>query len=147
MASHDQIVRSNLIGHMNDAHVALPIFIEQGHGVFVNMISLGGFAAAPFAAAYSASKFGLKGFSQALRAELADYPGVHICDVYPSFVDTPAVRHAGNYTDKALSAPPPLLDPRTVAAAVVFLADHPRSSVILGPRAGLRGSATSSHRR
>jgi short-subunit dehydrogenase len=146
MASHDQIVRSNLIGHMNDAHVALPIFIEQGHGVFVNMISLGGFAAAPFAAAYSASKFGLKGFSQALRAELADYPGVHICDVYPSFVDTPAVRHAGNYTDKALSAPPPLLDPRTVAAAVVFLADHPRSSVILGPRAGLRGSATSSHR-
>ncbi|KAK0330567.1 hypothetical protein LTR94_032328, partial [Friedmanniomyces endolithicus] len=74
MATHDQIVRSNLIGHMNDAHAALPIFIEQGHGVFVNMISLGGFAAAPFASAYSASKFGLKGFSEALRAELADYP-------------------------------------------------------------------------
>jgi short-subunit dehydrogenase len=132
MATHDQIVRSNLIGHMNDAHAALPIFIEQGHGVFVNMISLGGFAAAPFASAYSASKFGLKGFSEALRAELADYPDVHICDVYPSFVDTPAIRHAGNYTGKALSAPPPLLDPRTVAAAVVRLADHPRSSVILG---------------
>ncbi|WP_152524769.1 SDR family oxidoreductase [Novosphingobium lindaniclasticum] len=132
MATHDQIVRSNLIGHMNDAHAALPIFIEQGHGVFVNMISLGGFAAAPFAAAYSASKFRLKGFSEALRAELADYPDVHICDVYPSFVDTPAILHAGNYTGKALSAPPPLLDPRTVAAAVVRLADHPRSAVILG---------------
>ncbi|MGF7152008.1 short-subunit dehydrogenase [Sphingomonas zeicaulis] len=132
MAIHDQIVRSNLIGHMNDAHAALPMFIEQGHGVFVNMISLGGFAAAPFAAAYSASKFGLKGFSEALRAELADHPDVHICDVYPSFVDTPAIRHAGNYTGKALSAPPPLLDPRTIAAAVVRLADHPRSSVILG---------------
>lgn len=132
MATHDQIIRSNLIGHMNDAHAALPIFIAQRHGIFVNMISLGGFAAAPFAAAYSASKFGLKGFSEALRAELADHRDVHICDVYPSFVDTPALRHAGNYTGKALSAPPPLLDARTVAAAVVRLADHPKPSLVLG---------------
>lgn len=112
MAIHDQIVRSNLIGHMNDAHAALPIFLKQGHGVFVNMISLGGFAGAPFAAACSARKFGLKGFSEALRADLADYPDVHICDVSPSFVDTPVIRHAANYTGKALSAPPPLLNPR-----------------------------------
>src|SRR3546814_8906364 len=68
-------------------------FNAQGQGVFVNMISLGGFAAAPFAAAYSASKFGLKGFSEALRAELLDHPEIHICDFYPSFVDTPALRH------------------------------------------------------
>src|SRR3546814_4905362 len=107
-------------------------FNAQGQGVFVNMISLGGFAAAPFAAAYSASKFGLKGFSEALRAELLDHPEIHICDVYPSFVDTPALRHAGNYTGKALSAPSPLLDARTVAGAVVRLADHPKRSVILG---------------
>ncbi|MET1754262.1 SDR family oxidoreductase [Novosphingobium sp. RD2P27] len=130
--THDQIIRSNLIGHMNDAHAALPIFIAQGHGVFVNMISVGGFTAAPFATSYSASKFGLRGFSKALRAELADYPDVHLCDVYPSFVDTPALRHAGNYTGKALSAPPPLLDPRRVAEAVARLADHPRSSVMIG---------------
>ena len=132
METHDQTIRSNLIGHLNDAHVALPIFIAQGRGIFVNMISLGGFAAAPFGAAYTASKFGLKGFSEALRAEVSDHPHVHICDVYPSFVDTPALRHAGNYTGKALSAPPPLLDARTVAAAVVRLADRPRRSVILG---------------
>src|SRR3546814_544760 len=130
--THEQIVRSNLIGHMNDAHAVLPMFIAQGYGVFVNMISLGGFAAAPFAAAYSASKFGLKGFSEALRAELLYHPGIHICDVYPSFVDTPALRHAGNYTGKTLSAPSPLLDARTVAGAVVRLADHPKRSVILG---------------
>lgn len=132
IATHNQIIRSNLIGHMNDAHAVLPIFVAQKRGIFVNMISLGSFAAAPFAAAYSASKYGLKGFSEALRAEFADYSDIHICDVYPSFVDTPAVLHAGNYTGKTLSAPPPLLDARTVANAIVRLADRPRSSVILG---------------
>jgi short-subunit dehydrogenase len=130
--AHERIIRSNLLGHMNDAHAVLPIFQAQGQGIFVNMISLGGFAASAYAAAYSASKFGLKGFSEALRAELSDFPRIHVCDIFPSFVDTPAIRHAGNYTGKKLSAPPPLLDARVVAAAVVRLAEHPRDSVVLG---------------
>ncbi|GGB62772.1 hypothetical protein GCM10011505_49240 [Tistrella bauzanensis] len=53
-AAHEQIIRANLIGHMNDAHAAVPVFLKQGQGVFINMISLGGFAASPFAAAYRA---------------------------------------------------------------------------------------------
>jgi short-subunit dehydrogenase len=129
---HERVIRSNLIGHMNDAHAVLPIFQEQGRGIFVNMISVGGLAAAPYAASYCASKFGLRGFSESLRAELSDYPQIRICDVYPSFVDTPAIGHAGNYTGKKLTAPPPLLDPRAVAAAVVRLAKHPRDSVMIG---------------
>lgn len=130
--AHERTIRSNLIGHMNDAHAVLPIFIAQGHGIFVNMISLGGFVGTPMAAAYGASKFGLRGFSEALRAELSDWPRIHVCDVYPSFVDTPALRHAGNYTGRALSAPPPMLDPRRVADAVVALADRPRPTMIVG---------------
>ncbi|MEK7342457.1 MAG: SDR family oxidoreductase [Pseudomonadota bacterium] len=132
IAVHQQTIRSNLIGHMNDAHAVLPIFIDQKQGIFVNMISMGGIAGTPFSAAYGASKFGLRGFSEALRAELLDWPHIHVCDVYPSFVDTPALRHAGNYTGKALAAPPPILDPRTVAAAVVRLADRPRATTLVG---------------
>lgn len=132
IAIHDQVIRSNLMGHMHDAHAALPIFLHQGQGVFVNMISLGGYASTPYASAYAASKFGLRGWSEALRAELSDRPRVHICDVYPSFVDTPGLRHAGNFTGKQLSAPPPLLDPRQVAQAVVQLADKPKPSTIVG---------------
>lgn len=132
LEAHEQVIRANLLGHMNDAHAAIPVFLRQGHGVFVNMISLGGFAAAPFAASYSASKFGLRGFAEALRGELAPYPRIHVCDVYPSFVDTPAFFHAGNYTGRQLSAPPPLLDPRTVARVIVRLARHPRPTTMVG---------------
>lgn len=132
MTAHEQVIRANLIGHMNDAHAVLPIFLRQGRGVFINMISLGGFAAAPWAAAYSASKFGLRGFSEALRGELTAHRDIHVCDVYPAFVDTPGLRHGANYTGGQVSAPPPVLDPRRVARAVVRLAQRPRPGVTIG---------------
>lgn len=130
--AHEQIIRTNLIGHINDAHAAVPIFLSQRQGVFINMISLGGFAAAPFATAYSASKFGLRGFSEALRAELADKPNIHVCDIYPAFVDTPGLKHGANYVGREITAPPPLLDARQVAAAIVHVARHPRPTTTVG---------------
>ncbi|MDX3924968.1 MAG: SDR family oxidoreductase [Shinella sp.] len=135
--AHEQVIRVNLMGHFNDAHAAIPIFLEQGYGTFINMISLGGFAAAPFAAAYSASKFGLKGFSEALRAELEDLPDIHVCDIYPSFIDTPGIAHGANYMRRKLSAPPPVYDARKVAAAIVRTARHPRDTVTVGQVANL----------
>ncbi|MCO5732212.1 SDR family oxidoreductase [Rhizobium sp. SSA_523] len=130
--AHEQIIRANLIGHINDAHAVMPIFLRQQKGVFINMISLGGFAAAPFATAYSASKFGLRGFSEALRAELADKPNIHVCDIYPAFVDTPGLKHGANYVEREITAPPPLLDPRQVAAAIVHVARHPKPTTTVG---------------
>jgi hypothetical protein len=96
------------------------------------MISVGGFLATPYSAAYSASKFGLRGFSEALRAELSKAPNIHICDVYPTFVDTPAIGHAGNYTVAKLSLPPGSLPPDMVARAIVSLADRPRNTTAIG---------------
>lgn len=130
--AHEQVVRADLLGHMNDAHAVLPVFLRQGRGIFVNMISVGGFAAVPYATAYSASKFGLRGFAEALRGELAVHPDIHICDVYPAFVDAPGIAHAANYTGRALSAPPPLLDPREVADAIVRLSRRPKPTTMIG---------------
>ncbi len=48
IASHRRVIESNLIGHLNDAHAVVPIFIAQKHGTFVNMISVGGFLPAPW---------------------------------------------------------------------------------------------------
>jgi short-subunit dehydrogenase len=139
LTEHRRVIEANLIGHVNDAHAVLPIFLDQGHGTFVNMISVGGFVATPWAAAYSASKFGLRGLSEALRAELSLHPRIHICDVYPTFVDTPGIEHAANHTGGRLSVPPGVLDPRKVARAVVRLADRPRNTTAVGaPVLGLK---------
>ena len=132
MADHARVIAANLLSHMNEAHAVLPLFLAQGHGIWVNMISVGGFVATPYSAAYSASKFGLRGFSQALRGELSKLPRIHICDVYPTFVDTPGIDHAGNYTGGALGLPVGALAPETVAKAVVRLADHPRNTTAVG---------------
>lgn len=130
--AHHRVIETNLIGHMNDAHAILPVFRKQGHGIFVNMISLGGFASTPFAAAYGASKFGLKGFSEALRAEVADRPDIHVCDIYPAFIDTPGLGHGANYTGAELTAPPPVYDARSVANAIVKVVCQPKDTTTVG---------------
>jgi len=143
MDAHRRVVEANLLGHMNGAHAVLPHFRARGCGTLINMISLGGWVASPYAAAYSASKFGLRGFSEALRAELAEVPGVHVCDVYPTFVDTPGVTHGANYSGHRLTPPPGLLDPRRVAKVMLSLSRRPRSSTYigLGARSGILAHA------
>jgi len=132
IADHRRVIDVNLIGHVNEAHAVLPIFLAQDRGTWVNMISVGALAATPYAAAYAASKFGLRGLSQALRGELSRHRHIHVCDVYPTFVDTPGVDHAGNYTGARLTLPPGSLAPDTVANAVVRLARRPRNSTFVG---------------
>ena len=135
MEVHAKVVQTNLIGHMNDAHAVLPVFLQQKRGIFISMGSLGAFTAAPYAAAYSAGKFGLRGFTSALRAEMARHRHIHICAVYPGFVDAPGVPHAANYTGRRLSVPAPLIDAHRVAQAVLDLARRPRDSVTIGATA------------
>ncbi len=132
ITAHRRVIESNLLGHMNGAHAVLPYFRRSGRGVLINMISVGGWAVAPYAAAYTASKFGLRGFSEALRAELAGAPGIHVCEVYPTFVDSPGMAHGANYTGRRLRPPPPMLDPRRVAAALLALSKKPRARTSVG---------------
>lgn len=132
LAAHRRVLESNLLGHLNGAHVALRHFRQRGRGLLVQLISLGGWVPAPYAAAYTASKFGLRGLSESLRAEVADLPDVHVCDVAPTFVDSPGLSHGANYTGRALRPPLPMVDPRRVADAVVALTEQPRSVTWLG---------------
>ncbi len=122
------VIRTNLIGYMNGAHAVLPYFKAQERGILINNISVGGWFPTPYAAAYSASKFGLRGFSESLKGELRPYRHIHVCDLYPGFLDTPGIQHAANYTGKVLKPAPPIHDPRMVARAVTGMISRPRPS-------------------
>jgi short-subunit dehydrogenase len=132
MSVHDQVIRTNLMGYIHGAHAVMPYFKKQEHGVLINNISIGGFLPVPYGVGYSASKFGLRGFSAALKAELTDWPDIHICDAFPAFLDTPGIQHAANYTGKVLKPAPPVYDPRRVAIAIVQLALKPQKELMIG---------------
>jgi short-subunit dehydrogenase len=85
----DQVIRINLMGYLHGAHAVLPFFKDQQKGILINNISVGGWFPVPYGVGYSASKFGLKGFSEALRGELSGYPGIKICDLFPVFLILP----------------------------------------------------------
>ncbi len=134
---HDQVIRVNLMGYLHGAYAVLPYFKRQQSGVLINNISVGGWYPVPYSVAYSASKFGLRGFTEALRGELISYPAIHVCDLYPAFLDTPGIQHAANYTGNILKPAPPVYDPQRVARAMVMAAVRPKSEIVVGSIAHL----------
>jgi short-subunit dehydrogenase len=132
MVLHRRTVEVNLLGAMNGAHAILPVFLRQGRGVLINTVSMGGLAPTPFAAAYTASKFGLRGFTASLREELSTHPHIHACALFPAMTDTPGFAHGANQSGAAISPGPLLLAPEEVAEAFVKLAREPRDEMIVG---------------
>jgi NAD(P)-dependent dehydrogenase (short-subunit alcohol dehydrogenase family) len=132
LEAHEQVIQTDLLGYLRGTYVAWPFFKEQGSGILINTLSVGSWVPQPYAAAYSASKFGLRGLTEALRGELTEYPDIHICDIYPAVMDTPGLRDGGNFTDHELAPPPPVYDPRLVADAMVACAIKPRVSTTVG---------------
>ncbi|MDQ2805187.1 MAG: SDR family oxidoreductase, partial [Pseudomonadota bacterium] len=141
--AHAEVIATNLLGYIHGAHAALGYFQRQASGgVLINTISFGGLVPLPHAASYAASKFGLRGFSDSLRAELANSPEIHVCDVFPSFVDTPgidtpAIEHAANHTGREIKPALPALAAEKVAVEMVALARNPRDAVTVGAVAAL----------
>jgi short-subunit dehydrogenase len=132
LALHRQIIDTNLVGAMNGCWAALPHMLKRDAGVIINMVSIGARLPQPYAAAYTASKWGLAGFTDSLRHELRARSKVQVCGVYPAVVDTPAVVHAGNYTGRAFTGMAPVLAPAHVAARIVALAGRPRRALNIG---------------
>lgn len=132
LEAHEQVIQTDLIGYLRGAYVALPYFKAQQGGILINTLSLGSWVAQPYAAAYSASKFGLRGLTEALRGELTEFPDIHVCDIYPAVMDTPGFRDGGNYTGHALKPPGPIYDPELVAQAMIACAISPRASTTVG---------------
>jgi short-subunit dehydrogenase len=125
LAAHHQVIHTNLFGAINSAYAIMPYFKKRKRGTFIVTNSVGAWIPLPNASSYSASKFGLRGFVEALQAEVSDEPDIHICEVAPAFVKTPGIFHVGNYVGKKLKNPPGAGSAERVGKSMLNLINHP----------------------
>jgi NAD(P)-dependent dehydrogenase (short-subunit alcohol dehydrogenase family) len=64
---------TNFLGMVNLTREILPVMRKQGGGTIINFSSIGGLMGLPFQAFYSAGKFAIEGFSEALRMEVRQF--------------------------------------------------------------------------
>ena len=81
---------TNLLGVIRLIKAVLPVMRRQGSGRIINVSSVVGQVAPPYAGIYATSKFALEGLSEALREEVRPF-GVDVSLVEPSFVKTSIV--------------------------------------------------------
>jgi NADP-dependent 3-hydroxy acid dehydrogenase YdfG len=122
----------DLLGVIWTAHAVLPQMYKQRSGHIINMCSMSGYAAPPLYTIYSAAKFGVRGFSEALRRESMPF-GVKVSVIYPGGAKTEFQNHMGeNEAKKRFKTPDwMLLSVNDVARGVVGLAKWPRRNLVL----------------
>ena len=99
MLGHIQV---NLVAPMCLTRAAAKVMAPRGSGQILSIVSAAALIALPGSAAYSASKFGLRGFLASVRQELAPH-GVRVNAVLPGAVDTPMLRYEATHGGSPLN--------------------------------------------
>lgn len=88
-----RVIDINLLGVLHGSRAFLPRLVKSGEGTLVNISSLNGFAGMPGLPVYCATKFGVRGLTEALRADalLHDDPVQIVC-VHPGGIKTNIAR-------------------------------------------------------
>ena len=87
------VVGVNLWGVIHGCKYFVPHLKAAGGGHIVNLSSVFGIIAPPLQTSYVATKFAIRGFSESLRAELADH-NIGVTSVHPGTIQTNIVRDA-----------------------------------------------------
>ena len=128
----ETLIRVNLIGTMLVTRAVLPEMLEQGSGHIINMASVAGLIAAPLLTTYSASKYGLRAFTDSLRREISPF-GIRVSGIYPGPATTEFGTHLKTHpTRETINRFAFLRMSSTyVARRVVDLAKRPRRSLVI----------------
>lgn len=128
-AQVDELLAVNLRAPLMLARLLAEPMAARRSGQLVFVSSLQGKSASPLSALYTATKFGLRGFSLSLRLDLADH-GVGVSCVSPGFVSG-----AGMFADSGAPLPPGIrpVSPEVVAAAIILAIERNRAEVDAAP--------------
>jgi NADP-dependent 3-hydroxy acid dehydrogenase YdfG len=121
----------NLAGVIEVTRAALPLMIAQRSGHIINMSSVSGWLGAPMYTVYAATKFGVRGFTDALRREVAP-DGIHVSGIYPGPAHTEFGQHTGSSDLQNFKIPDwTYMTSEYVARQVVAVAKRPRRRLII----------------
>ena len=136
-------VAVNLLAPMRLSQAAARVLVPRGSGCILSIVSVAALVALPGSAAYSASKFGLRGFQIALAQELAA-SGVKVRGVFPGAVDTPMLRYEATHGGSPLNfLNKEVLTAEQVAASCLGAIDGKRLETFVPYGDGLSGRLVS----
>ena len=123
------MLRVNLEAPVRTTRALLPGMLDRGSGHLVYVSSLAGKVPSPRASMYNATKFGLRGFTLALRQDLRG-TGVGASLVLPGFI-----RGAGMFADADMKPPPGIgtSTPEKVAEAVGQAVETNKPEFVVAP--------------
>jgi NADP-dependent 3-hydroxy acid dehydrogenase YdfG len=124
-----QMIEVNLLGLLYCTHAALPIMGAAGSGDIVNVASVAGRTANFGSGVYNMTKWGVVGFSEALRQECGR-AGVRVTAIEPGWVDTELQGHNEHPAvvagmKKAMEKVERVLDADDIARAITFAVTQP----------------------
>lgn len=128
----ETMIRVNLIGTMLITRAVLPHMLARREGHIINMVSVAGLIAAPTITSYSAGKYGVRAFTDALRREVSPF-GIYVSGIYPG----PAKTEFGQKLERTPSRETirkiryPHLTSKYVASRVVEVAKRPRRTLVI----------------
>jgi NAD(P)-dependent dehydrogenase (short-subunit alcohol dehydrogenase family) len=133
LEDHRRVFETNYWGVVHGSLIAVREFKAHG-GTLVNIGSVLSDRSMMLQGPYSATKFAVKGFTDALRMELERSGApVHVTLIKPAGIDTPFQEHARNLLDApGIKVPPPAYDPRLVARAILFACENERREMAVG---------------
>lgn len=129
---HRRVFDVGYFGTVQGSVVAARYLRSQG-GAIINLGSVLSERTMILQGSYSAMKHAVRGFTDALRMELLeDDAPVAVTLIKPNGIDTPYPEHARNKMGKPARIPPVIYDPRLVARAILFCAQHQRREITVG---------------
>ncbi len=116
-----QMFNTNVTGLFYATRLALPSMKKSGEAHIINIASIAGLEGYQQVSGYCATKFAVRGFSDALYKEVRDF-GVKVTCVYPGSVKTDFFRHSEN-----INAHDNMLMPEDVAAQILYCLKSPKN--------------------
>ncbi|MBD2494211.1 SDR family oxidoreductase [Nostoc sp. FACHB-280] len=132
------VIDVSLMGQVYGAMAALPHLKREGRGALIHVSSMEGRRSLPYQSAYSCAKHGIEGFLEAMRIELIHekWP-INVTSIKPAVINTPFWSNGLTKLGVKPSGIPPYYDPKIVADAIVYAAEHPIRDLLVGDIAKL----------